>query len=149
MSYATIPVFDQTRILYRESHMKYMISSQERPDNIPMYSLRSDLNSFIMHIDENMEEESEETDVDLDLPHQLSLVPYDELDTQNYHDHEQLCLEESKYVPFEIGIEQEAKTIMYYQANCSNLSQTSTVTLGNFFRIEALEDLHITNLFET
>ena len=36
MSYATIPVFDQTRRLYQESHMKYMVSSQERPKNIPL-----------------------------------------------------------------------------------------------------------------
>ena len=31
MTYATIPVFNQPRRLYRESHMKYMVSSQERP----------------------------------------------------------------------------------------------------------------------
>ena len=38
---------------------------------------------------------------------------------------------------------------MYYQANCSNLSQTSAVTSGKIFRTKALEDLHITNLFGT
>ena len=31
MTYATIPVFNQTRRLYRESHMQYMVTSQERP----------------------------------------------------------------------------------------------------------------------
>jgi hypothetical protein len=31
MSYATIPVFGQQRRLYRETLMKYMVSSQEKP----------------------------------------------------------------------------------------------------------------------
>ena len=31
MTYATIHVFNQTRRLYRESHMKYMVSSQKTP----------------------------------------------------------------------------------------------------------------------
>ena len=39
MKYATIPVFNQTRILYKESHMKYMVSSQDRPNNTPLYSI--------------------------------------------------------------------------------------------------------------
>ena len=31
MTYATIPIFSQPRRLYRETHMKYMVSNQERP----------------------------------------------------------------------------------------------------------------------
>ena len=31
MTYANILVFNQTRRHYRESHMEYMVSSQERP----------------------------------------------------------------------------------------------------------------------
>ena len=80
--------------------MKYMINSQERPDNISMYSLHSDLNSFILHTDEDTEEYSEGFETNLNPPHQLPQVLYDELDTQNYHDHEQLCLEERDFVPF-------------------------------------------------
>ena len=33
MTYATIPVFGQSRKLYRETLMKYMVSSQEKPHN--------------------------------------------------------------------------------------------------------------------
>jgi hypothetical protein len=38
MSYATIPVFGKQRRLYRETLMKYMVSSQEKPHNYPLYS---------------------------------------------------------------------------------------------------------------
>ena len=52
MTYATIPVFNQPRILYRETHMKYMVSSQERPENSPLYSIHTDLDSFSLYNDE-------------------------------------------------------------------------------------------------
>jgi hypothetical protein len=51
MSYATIPVFGQQRRLYRETLMKYMVSSQEKPHNYPLYSAHSDLDSFILYND--------------------------------------------------------------------------------------------------
>ena len=35
MTYATIPVFGQPRRLYREAYMKYMVSSQEKPNDFP------------------------------------------------------------------------------------------------------------------
>ena len=37
MTYVTIPIFNQTRRLYRESHMQYMVTSQERLHNSPLY----------------------------------------------------------------------------------------------------------------
>ena len=43
MTYETIPIFNQTRRLYRESHMQYMVTSQERPQNSPLYSLHTGL----------------------------------------------------------------------------------------------------------
>lgn len=43
MTYATILVFGQPRRLYRETLMKYMVSSQENPDNYPLYSIHTDL----------------------------------------------------------------------------------------------------------
>jgi hypothetical protein len=49
MSYATVPVFGQQRRLYRETLMKYMVSSQEKPHNYPLYSAHSDLDSFILY----------------------------------------------------------------------------------------------------
>ena len=52
MTYATIPVFSQPRRLYRETHMKYMVSNQERPDNSPLYSIHTDLDSFIIFNDD-------------------------------------------------------------------------------------------------
>jgi hypothetical protein len=56
MSYATIPVFGQQRRLYRETLMKYMVSSQEKPHNYPLYSAHSDLDSFILYTDGDTKE---------------------------------------------------------------------------------------------
>jgi hypothetical protein len=55
MSYATVPVFGQQRRLYRETLMKYMVSSQEKPHNYPLYSAHSDLDLFILYHDGNAE----------------------------------------------------------------------------------------------
>ena len=52
MTYATIPIFSQPRRLYMETHMKYMVSNKERPKNSPLYSIHSDLDSFILYNDE-------------------------------------------------------------------------------------------------
>lgn len=49
MSYATISVFGQPKKLYRETLMKYVVSSQERPQNFPIYSIHSDMESFILY----------------------------------------------------------------------------------------------------
>jgi len=49
MSYATIYVFGQQRKLYRETLMKYMVSSAEKPRNFPIYSIHSDMDSFILY----------------------------------------------------------------------------------------------------
>ena len=37
--------------------MKYMVSSQEKPHNYPLYSAHSDLDSFILYNDGDMEEQ--------------------------------------------------------------------------------------------
>jgi hypothetical protein len=49
MSYATVPVFGQQRRLYKETLMKYMVSSQEKPHNYPLYFAHSDLDCFILY----------------------------------------------------------------------------------------------------
>lgn len=49
MSYATISVFGQPRKLYRETLMKYMVSSDEKPQNFPIHSMHSDMDSFILY----------------------------------------------------------------------------------------------------
>ena len=60
MSYATIPIFNQTKRLYRESHMKYMVSSLDRPNNTPIYSIHSDLDSFILYNENDLDEQVNE-----------------------------------------------------------------------------------------
>ena len=49
MSYATIAVFGQPKKLYKETLMKYVVSSLEKPQNFPIYSVHSDMDSFILH----------------------------------------------------------------------------------------------------
>jgi len=48
MSYATISVFGQPKRLYQETLMKYVVSSEEKPQNFPIYSIHSDMDSFIL-----------------------------------------------------------------------------------------------------
>ena len=55
-SYVTIPVFSQLRRLYREAQMKFMVSSLEKPENSPLYSVRTYLDSFILCNDESIDE---------------------------------------------------------------------------------------------
>ena len=49
MSYGTIFVFGQQRKLYRDTLMKYMVSSEEKPQNFPIYSMYLDMDSFILY----------------------------------------------------------------------------------------------------
>jgi len=49
MSYATISIFGQPKKLYKETLMKYVVSSQENPQNFPIYSMHSDMDSFILY----------------------------------------------------------------------------------------------------
>ena len=56
MTYATIPVFNQTRRLYWESHMKYMVSNIDRPNNTLVYSIHSDLEFFILYNENDINE---------------------------------------------------------------------------------------------
>lgn len=46
-SYATIPVFNQQRRLWRENRLKYMVSSKECPENHPIYDVDMDMGSSI------------------------------------------------------------------------------------------------------
>ena len=48
LSYATILVFGQPKRLYRETLMKYVVSSEEKPQNFPIYSIHSNMDSFIL-----------------------------------------------------------------------------------------------------
>ena len=67
-TYATIPVFSQLRRLYRESHMKFMVSSPEKPENSPIHSVHTDLDSFIFCNNESTKQlEPEHSDSDKKL----------------------------------------------------------------------------------
>ena len=50
--------------------MKFMVSSQERPNNTPLYSIHSDLDSFILYNEEDIDEKVNEIEIDLDIPQQ-------------------------------------------------------------------------------
>ena len=54
-AYATIPIFSQLRRLYREAQMKFLVSSPKKPENSPLYSVHTDLDSFILCNDESLE----------------------------------------------------------------------------------------------
>jgi len=49
ISYATISVFGQPKRLYREKLMKYVVNNQDKPQNFPIYSVHSDMDSFILY----------------------------------------------------------------------------------------------------
>ena len=54
-AYATISIFGQLRRLYREAQMKFLVSSPKKPENSPLYSVHTDLDSFILCNDESSE----------------------------------------------------------------------------------------------
>ena len=58
MSYTTISVFGHPKKLYRETLMKYVVSSKERPQNFLIYSIHSDIDSFILYNDENNQKDT-------------------------------------------------------------------------------------------
>ena len=46
--YATIPIFDKKKILYRENHLAYTINNKEKPENHPVYSIDTDMGSSML-----------------------------------------------------------------------------------------------------
>ena len=57
MTYATIPIFNQTRRLYKESYMQYTVTIQDLPQNSPLYSVNTSLDSFILFNEETLDEQ--------------------------------------------------------------------------------------------
>jgi len=72
MTYATIPVFGQHRRLYKETLMKYMVSSQDKPNNFPLYSLHSNM-SFILYNNECLEDEVSHLEDELNKTKEIKL----------------------------------------------------------------------------
>jgi len=62
MSYATISVLGKAKKLYIESLMKYVVSSQEKLQNFPIYSVHSDIDSFILY------------NAEIDPPHEIKVL---------------------------------------------------------------------------
>ena len=62
MSYATISVFGQPKRLYRETLMKYVVSSQEKPQNFPICLVHSYMDSFIIY------------NAKIDPPHEIKVL---------------------------------------------------------------------------
>ena len=50
--------------------MNFMVRSQERPNNTPLYSILSDLDSLILYNEEEIDENLNEFEIDLDIPQQ-------------------------------------------------------------------------------
>ena len=48
MSYNTIPIFGVQRRLFREKNLAYMVTSTERTNNHPVYSLDTKMGSVIL-----------------------------------------------------------------------------------------------------
>jgi len=59
MSYATMPVFAQDIRLYREVHLKYMVSNKYKPNNHPNYSIETDIGYSILYNDLCCEEDDQ------------------------------------------------------------------------------------------
>ena len=56
LTYATIPMFGgETRRLYRENQLAYIISKESRSVNHPIYAVDTDFRSYILQIDDNQQ----------------------------------------------------------------------------------------------
>lgn len=55
MIYATIPMFIQQRRMYKETLMKYTVSSKEKSHNYPLYYVYYELDSFILYNEEDFD----------------------------------------------------------------------------------------------
>ena len=51
MSYSTIHIFGIQRRLFREKKLEYMVTSAERMQNYPIYSLDIEMGSAIFFVD--------------------------------------------------------------------------------------------------
>ena len=64
LTYATIPMFGgETKRLYRENQLEYIISKERNSVNHPIYAVENDFGSFILQVDD-----SQQTSVQLTKP---------------------------------------------------------------------------------
>ena len=86
-SYATVPIFGQLRRLYRESQMKFLVSSLKKPKNSPLYSVHIDLDSFILYNDQSVgePESGNESAKDITEPMNVNIMAtLEEYDEENH-----------------------------------------------------------------
>ena len=56
LTYATIPMFGgETKRLYRENQLAYIINKESRSVNHPIYAVDTDFGSCILQIDDNQQ----------------------------------------------------------------------------------------------
>ena len=85
-SYATIPVFSQLRRLYREAQMNFMVNSPKKPENSPLYSVHTDLDSFILCNDESIDEPEPE---DRDANNRVEPIEFNIMATLDIEENEE------------------------------------------------------------
>ena len=86
-AYATIPIFGQLRTLYREAQMKFLVSGPEKPKNSPIYSVHTDLDSFIFCNDESLGgPESENVDTSKGTHDETELMDFNIMATLDSED---------------------------------------------------------------
>lgn len=88
MSYATIPVFNQNKRLYRESHMKYMVSNIDKPKKSPIYSIQLSLDSFILCNEDEITQQDKENTDPISSPEQSNLPSNQIQNIDNRHQQE-------------------------------------------------------------
>ena len=76
--------------------MKYMVSSQDRPNNTPLYYVHSELDSFIFYNEDDINEQVAEKEQEQDLSEQSKQTQNEEHNNQNSSIHEQQHNGESK-----------------------------------------------------
>ena len=58
-----------------------MVSSQQRPNNTPLYSIHSNLHSFILYNEEDIDEKLNEIETDPDMPQHSNQALHEELNS--------------------------------------------------------------------
>ena len=90
--------------------MKFMVSNIDRPNKTPVYSIHSDLDSFISYNEDEINQQEKENEIGLIPPEQLNQSPKEESDSPNLS-----SLEQQK----EKGHEIETLWEMSFDGSCS------------------------------
>ena len=75
MSYATIPIFNQSRKLYRETRMACIVRSKDCPSNHPIYALDVNLGTSILRYDDDIETTQKKNLREIQNPENQQQIP--------------------------------------------------------------------------